>query len=215
MEQAAGEIGRTMLAPVPFGYCWCGCGGKTSIAKQTDRREGHTQGQPVRFIKHHHARLQPGQDLTRFWEQVDRSNPDGCQPWTGQLGQDRYGRIKVNGHEMKAHRVAWILTHGPIPLEWLVVMHTCDNPPCCNPAHLELKDRHKNNEDRDQKGRQARGERNGSAVLTEALVLGIRASHERGVRDRGIGALAKLFGVSPGTVQAIINGKTWQHVEQV
>jgi hypothetical protein len=38
------------------GFCECGCGGKTSIAKQTSRRFGHVQGEPVRFIIGHGRR---------------------------------------------------------------------------------------------------------------------------------------------------------------
>ena len=41
-------------------------------------------------------------------------------------------------------------------------------------------------------------------MLTEVLVLEIRASYQRGVRGRSIGALAKRFGVSPGTILDIV-----------
>lgn len=76
----------------------------------------------------------------RFWERVDTSaGPEGCWPWTGSTQGKGHGQVyrgpcrKSAPH--KAHRVAWELTHGPIPAG-LFVCHHCDNPPCCNPAHL-------------------------------------------------------------------------------
>ncbi len=42
---------------VPYGYCHCGCGGKTSLAAQTVRKLGHVKGEPMRFLPTHHNRL--------------------------------------------------------------------------------------------------------------------------------------------------------------
>lgn len=71
----------------------------------------------------------------KFWARVARS--DGCWLWTGGTGPRGYGVVRYQGAAFRAHRLAWILTHGPIP-EGLFVCHHCDNPPCCNPAHLFL-----------------------------------------------------------------------------
>ena len=54
----------------------------------------------------------------------------GCHVWTSTLAKGGYGRVLVS-----AHRLAWELAHGPIP-EGMLVLHKCDNPPCCNPEHL-------------------------------------------------------------------------------
>jgi hypothetical protein len=91
-------------------------------------------------------------------------------------------------------------------------MHTCDNPPCCNPAHLFLGTDDDNVADRDTKGRQARGEHHASAKLTEALVLEILTLYQRGVRGRGLDALAKQFNMAPNAIRNIIIGETWKHV---
>ena len=80
------------------------------------------------------------EDEERFWGNVDRTTtPEGCWLWSAGRDKGGYGQIRVNGRAHYTHRIAWILIHGPIPVSFLVVMHTCDNRPCCNPAHLELK----------------------------------------------------------------------------
>ncbi len=61
----------------------------------------------------------------------------GCHLWMGFRKADRYGQMRVDGVDRTTHRVAWEAAQGPIP-GGMVVMHTCDNPPCCNPAHLKL-----------------------------------------------------------------------------
>ncbi|WP_350339401.1 HNH endonuclease signature motif containing protein [Paramicrobacterium chengjingii] len=62
------------------------------------------------------------------------STENGCLEWTG-ASVGGYGNIHVNGKSTLTHRLAWELAHGPIP-NGMVVCHTCDNPPCCNPEHL-------------------------------------------------------------------------------
>lgn len=79
-------------------------------------------------------------DEDRFWARVDKSGgPEVCWPWTVKRSWSGYGRFwsRSKGAEVAAHRVAWELTNGPIP-PGKVVRHKCDNPPCCNPADLEL-----------------------------------------------------------------------------
>src|SRR5689334_4116509 len=71
----------------------------------------------------------------RFWSKVDRRAPAECWLWLGSRDDKGYGRLDRNKRIARAHRLAWELTHGPIP-DGLVVRHRCDNPPCVNPAHL-------------------------------------------------------------------------------
>lgn len=53
-----------------------------------------------------------------------------------------------------AHRRAFELTHGPLEAG-VHVLHACDNPPCCNPAHLFPGDQTLNMRDMVAKGRHA------------------------------------------------------------
>lgn len=148
----------------------------------------------------------------RFWSKVDRSaGPDACWPWTATTSRDGYGRFAYPvtvGGRVHAHRFSYSLAHGPVP-DGLVVCHSCDNPPCCNPAHLFLGTPADNSADMVAKGRQARGERQHLAKLTEAAVREIRRLHGEG---HTCAALADRFKVSVPTVQSVVVRLTWKDV---
>lgn len=111
----------------------------------------------------------------RFWAKVDTSaGPDGCWPWmAGTWGQ--YGRFRAFGRMEQAHRVAYMLAKGPIPIG-MDVLHDCDNPPCCNTGHLFPGTDLDNVRDCIAKGRRiyARGERNGTHTHPESVARGER-----------------------------------------
>lgn len=92
----------------------------------------------------------------RFWPKVDVRAPDQCWPFTGNRGRSGYGLIFLSKREGKlvesAHRVAVRLSGRHIP-EGMVVLHSCDNPPCCNPAHLRVGTAKENTHDMLKKGR--------------------------------------------------------------
>jgi hypothetical protein len=153
----------------------------------------------------------------RFWEKVDRRGPDECWEWLastikkrggyGQFGIQRDGR-NINVY---AHRFAYELTHGTIPVGLL--RHSCDNPPCCNPAHLIPGSHADNTDDMMARGRHRvaplLGERHGCAKLTDVRVLEIRrrvASGEASI------VLAHEYGVHRSTIKRAASGKRWSHV---
>jgi hypothetical protein len=156
------------------------------------------------------------QDL--FWSKVDRSGgPLVCWPWLGAYHSKGRGRSGTYGDFFQrrdpripriAHRAAWYFTHGPIP-EGLLLLHDCDNPPCCNPSHLHPGTNLDNMADRDLKGRQARGERQGLSRLTAAKVRTIRRLSAQGKTGT---AIAKKLGVLRGVVYHVLSGYTWTHV---
>lgn len=96
--------------------------------------------------------------LDRILARVDkRAGPDKCWPWVGGSLNEGYGCIRLgssHGRIVLAHRAAWAIANGPIP-DGLFVLHHCDNPPCCNPAHLFLGTHQDNMDDMVAKGRQS------------------------------------------------------------
>lgn len=80
----------------------------------------------------------PHKTAADFWARVDTSDPVGCWRWTGAINwRTGYGAVRWLAKVVSAHRLAYQLTIGAIP-PGLLVMHTCDERECCNPAHLRL-----------------------------------------------------------------------------
>lgn len=96
-----------------------------------------------------HRRQQSAE--VQFWGHVANcgAGDDDCWEWRGAIRQ-RYGAFGG----IAAHRMAWMLHNGPIP-DGLVILHRCDNPPCCNPRHLSPGTQAKNMADKSAKGRAA------------------------------------------------------------
>lgn len=141
----------------------------------------------------------------RFWSKVLKAD-DGCWVWTASRDRDGYGYVGLGGVTRRAHRVSWSMANGNIP-PGLFVCHSCDNPPCVNPAHLFLGTLADNNKDRAAKGRSAKGERHGQAKLTEEKVAFIRSKYAKGGVTKK--SLAEQFGVDASTIGLVINGKQW------
>ncbi len=136
----------------------------------------------------------------------------GCRLWTGELNSKGYGviRLWVDGRYQRfmAHRFAWEREHGPVPVG-LNVLHTCDTHRCVEEGHLFAGTQKENMEDMVAKERQARGEANAKAKLTEDDVRKIRAMLDRGCTGTDI---ARTYGVAHGQIYAIESGRAWSHV---
>lgn len=148
----------------------------------------------------------------RVARHVQRRAPDECWEWTGNRDKFGYGRVAGKREGIfYAHRAAWVVANGPIP-DGLYVLHRCDNPPCCNTAHLWLGTYKENAEDRQRKGRgkmppgwpnlpRVTGDRHHSCKITDEQALEIYRSQGR------VADLAKQYGVAQCTISAIKQGK--------
>lgn len=126
-----------------------------------------------------------------------------CHEWGGYYTKDGYGETRVDRRKVLVHRLEWTKHYGPIPHD-KVVRHKCDNPKCFNIEHLELGTTQDNTADRVSRGRSAKGEDNGNAILTIDIVNEIR---ESSMSQRKI---AKTYGVSQSTVSKIKRNVTWR-----
>jgi len=88
---------------------------------------------------------------------------DFCvETWRARDKRWGYGRCQVKrfGKRInKAHILAWIDAHGRLPSEGALICHTCDNPPCVNPAHLYEGTHQSNMDDKVARGRHSNGQR--------------------------------------------------------
>lgn len=135
------------------------------------------------------------------------ADPAKCWEWPMSRNKATgYGQFMVSTKPMQletAHRLSYSLYKGPL-LDGEVVRHSCDNRGCFNPAHLEQGSQEENHQDMCTKKRHCYGESRKNAKLDEEKVGLIRRS------SKSSQALAKDFGVSSWTIQAVRSGKTWK-----
>lgn len=193
---------------IPFGYCHCGCGHKAPIAKRTYSHRGVRAGDPFRFIAGHASRVRYSE---RFWDKVDIGEPDACWEWNASRFANGYGHFhkSVSERHALAHRVAYELAHSPIP-DGMYILHQCDNPACCNPAHLSIGTQADNMRGAMDRGRVHNGEAVSASILTERDVRAIRDRYVPYVVTAQM--LAPEYGVSDSAIYAIIHGRNWRHV---
>lgn len=136
---------------------------------------------------------------------------NGCMLWLGAEKACGYGGIRINKRNLRVHRAAWELAHGPIP-EGVFVCHTCDVPACVNPDHLFLGTPADNTRDCMNKGRGLRGEQKPQHKLTEDRVREIRRQYaDGGVSQR---TLARRYRVGRATIRGVVDGATWRHIDE-
>ena len=140
-----------------------------------------------------------------FWSKVQIGEPHECWDWTASQTPKGYGQLWVGKKLLHTHRLAWEVAVGPIPDD-LCVCHHCDNPSCCNPAHLFLGTSAENRADCVAKRRQARGVKQHDAKLTATNVHEIRTLLNDGVPQRTI---AHNYHVTQATISNINTGKRW------
>jgi hypothetical protein len=172
----------------PYGFCQCGCGGKTTIATQAWARYGWVKGEPKRYIYGHAQRAKGPEYLVE-----DRGYETPCWVWQRYTTRLGYGARGINGRVIHAHRHAYQQARGvelPIGTE---VHHLCRVRACVNPDHLV-----------------ALGvveHRREDSKLSLEIAREIRRRHVPRVVTRKM--LAAEFGVGECTVKKILAGQIW------
>lgn len=148
----------------------------------------------------------------KFRESVRITETDECIEWSLTRHKKGYGVFYIgasgSGRSFLAHRFSFEMHNRPLA-DGEHVRHKCDNPPCVNPRHLLAGSNADNIADKVERGRQPRGEATAIAVLREPEVLEIRAKWGSGSR---VSDLARDYGVSPSTVSAVVNRRSWRHI---
>ncbi len=145
-----------------------------------------------------------------FWDLVDQTGgPEACWPWRGSC--DPYGRISIADRSEDAHVIAYTLVNGPIPEDRPFVCHTCDNPPCCNPAHLYAGTPRDNVMDMYHRSRRVvpGGSAHWNAKFTDDEIRAIRNAREHG---RTLADIGRQFDVSYRTVSKIVRRERYKDV---
>lgn len=154
-----------------------------------------------------------GRVRARFELRVQRAGALDCWLWDG-TPRGGYGCFYIGKRPFQAHRISWALANGRWPDDSLLVMHSCDEGMCCNPAHLSLGTALQNVADCASKGRlnRERGEFHGRAKLNDIQVAEVLRLAGFGVRAATI---ASDFGITTGYVRALISGTGRERARKV
>ena len=143
-----------------------------------------------------------------FWtwfESKLTTTESGCREWSACRFAQGYGVVRMYGKNLKAHRISLEHSLGRPIRDGMLALHSCNNPPCCNPDHLREGTLQDNMDDKVHANRQSRGETNGKAKLTLDQVNEIR----RNPNGLSQTELANAYGVQRPCIAKIQRGKTW------
>lgn len=137
---------------------------------------------------------------------IQKMEISGCwEVLTGCLSH-AYPKVIYQGKKEKISRLMYEEQTGINPGSKMV-LHKCDNPGCINMDHLKLGTHADNHRDRNNKNRQAKGAKNGRAVLNEMQVKEILSNHKDSCAE-----IARNYGVDRTTISQIRHGKIWSWV---
>lgn len=135
----------------------------------------------------------------RFWSKVDKS-PSASRSgecWVWRTGNRPL--FKINNKNVYASRVSYQWAHPDEDISDVIIRHTCDNPPCVNPAHL-VTGTHKDNSD----DKMLRGRR--ELPLSNSQVEDIRS---RPLSITMCRDLAEEFGVTTSQIKSVLEGRSY------
>ena len=151
-----------------------------------------------------------------LWSKVDKKGEDDCWMWLGYKNKEGYGRTWIDDRGYYAHRVIFDLAYpNTITLNAPestadngFLLHTCDNPSCCNPKHLFVGTHADNMADKIAKGRSPdfSGGKGPRCKLSMSQAQEIRELRKQGVSAR---ELAKRYEISLPSIKTLLAGKSY------
>lgn len=137
--------------------------------------------------------------LAAFWSNVDVKYDTECWLWRRTAEKNRYGSFAFKKFRETSHRIALELKLGQ-PLKQYA-LHSCDNPPCCNPNHLREGSQGENCRDTWSRGRQSHNPYIGKGMTRKVTDEQIEAICE--LRASGVPTylIARAVGISGSSVQ--------------
>ncbi len=134
---------------------------------------------------------------------MKRAGDSACIEWSAGFCGGGYGTISLGGDAQRAHRVIYEIFKGAIP-SGLVIRHSCDNPPCCNPHHLLTGTHQENSDDKIRRGRMTNAINKDLDDLVKQDILSGFTQCEiiimRGVSDERIRRIKKTMHPEKATV---------------
>ena len=138
----------------------------------------------------------------RFWKSVEKTE-GGCWLWNAGRDKDGYGIFDATIYGVRvvrAHRFSHILHTGEILKPEVMVLHSCHNPPCCNPDHLRSGTGADHADDRKRAGRHHISQK---ARFMQIAKLSDEQVYEILRDPRPYVAIAEEYSVHKQTVQSI------------
>jgi len=132
----------------------------------------------------------------------------GCWDWVRSTIGGGYGVITWKRQHIHAHRLSYELINGPIP-DGLHVLHSCDNPKCCNPEHLRVGTVKENMQDMRERMRGTLGEKSSKSKLKNEDVIKILGMIEDGL---SLAEIARRYSMDSQAISQIKYGKSWRHI---
>lgn len=157
--------------------------------------------------------------LDRFEEKYSRGGADECWEWSAGLCRYGYGRFRVDGEKVGAHRASYSLYVGPVPAG-AMVLHSCDNRKCVNPAHLRIGTAKDNAMDAASRARTLKGRKVPESRRSYVGENGPRAklTREQAQRiladPRTVREIAADYGITYGAVGHLKRGMTWANIQR-
>lgn len=155
--------------------------------------------------------------IDRFWSNVLKTdNIEDCWLWQLSSGRRGYGQVcfQVDNKDrsIRVPRLSYFLHYKVDPCPF-IVLHSCDNPKCCNPHHLSLGTNKENSVDMIAKGRGLNqfsdGEKHPNSKLTVEIVQKLKEAYASGTTQK---QLSIDYNIHQSAVSRAINGKRWKSI---